>query len=128
MDSLTGIPCKHAVTTNCSMTLNGASVELPENGCILYTGLSTWKESYNFNIERINGSMFWHSSGCPTTLVPPTHHKQIGRPKKKRKKTSEETSQRSGKTGKLPRTGKTFTCDKCKNPDHNSRTYKGQGA
>ncbi|KAI3665913.1 hypothetical protein L6452_44548 [Arctium lappa] len=123
---LTGIPCKHVVATNWNMAANGSDV-VPESWVDNSYRLSTWKEMYSFKIEPINGSMLWEKDNCPTTLVPPNHHKQVGRPKKKRRKTTEELSQRSGDNGKMSRKGKTVTCDKCKNKGHNSRTCKGQG-
>ena len=76
----------------------------------------------------------WPKSRCPTTLLPPKHHNQIGRPKKKRKKSTEELSQTQTQTqnneasipdaGKLTRKGNTVTCEICKARGHNKRTCK----
>ncbi|GJS41238.1 hypothetical protein Tco_0566281 [Tanacetum coccineum] len=47
--------------------------------------LDTWKQVYSFKIEPINGNSMWRKCSVPTTLTPLVHHKQIGRPRKKRK-------------------------------------------
>ena len=123
---MTGIPCKHAVATNWNMASNGSKVGLPEDWVASTYWLQTWKQMYSFKIEPINGREYWPKSACPTTLVAPYHHKQIGRPKKKRKKgVDEKLSGIEGKETKLSRTGKTVTCAKCKKQGHNSRTCKG---
>lgn len=115
------------MAANWDMSSNGVNV-VPEAWVDTSYRLTTWKEMYSFKIEPINGRMLWDTTNCPTTLMPPNHHKQVGRPKKKRKKTSEEMNQKQvGTSGKLSRKGKTVTCDKCKHPGHNSRTCKGQG-
>ena len=64
------------------MALNGQDVEPPNP----FYRLSTWREIYSNKVEPIKGSNFWGKSSCPTTLLPPYHHTQVGRPRKKRKK------------------------------------------
>ncbi|KAI3702619.1 hypothetical protein L6452_28367 [Arctium lappa] len=83
---LTGIPCKHVVATNWNMALNGANVDLPEKWVDRAYWIETWKTMYMFKVEPINGKAYWPTYDCPTKLIAPTYHKQIGRPKKKRKK------------------------------------------
>lgn len=119
---LTGIPCKHAVATVWHMALTSGVIIQPEDLAHESYRLDTWKEVYSFKVEPINGRVMWPKSDCPTTLTAPPHHTQVGRPKKKRKKTIEEMSQGT----KLTRGGKTVTCLKCHNKGHNSRTCKGQ--
>ncbi|XP_076932707.1 uncharacterized protein LOC143598356 [Bidens hawaiensis] len=101
MWDLTGIPCKHAVA------------------CIFDMG------EHGLEDDPINGQEEWAPSPWPTTLTAPKHHVQIGRPKKNRKKSAveiEELSQKVGKAKKLPRKGRTVTCDICKQPGHNKRS------
>jgi len=84
--------------------------------------LETWKKMYAFKLSPINGRLMWPKSKCPTRLLPPNHHSQIGRPKKKRKKTVEELSQASNK---VPKHGVRGKCTKCKQQGHNARTCQG---
>ncbi|KAI3729045.1 hypothetical protein L6452_17692 [Arctium lappa] len=121
---LTGIPCKHVVATIWYMAENGGNVGLPEMWVHPCYWLDTWKAVYIFKINPLTGMDMWPKSSCPTILTPPLHHKQIGRPKKKRKKSVDELSQPMVKGGKLSRIGKTVTCIKCKKKGHNSRTCK----
>ncbi|KAL4584968.1 hypothetical protein LXL04_009581 [Taraxacum kok-saghyz] len=83
-------------------------------------------------------------SMCPTKLLLPKHHTQVGRPKKKRRQSEGEKLSKSqrGSQGatqeagftlgadgvkKLSRKHVSVTCGKCKNKGHNSRTCKGKG-
>ena len=52
--------------------------------------MDTWKNAYSYKVEPIKGRIMWPKSLCPTTLVPPIHHTQPGRPTKKRKKSEDE--------------------------------------
>jgi hypothetical protein len=124
---LTGIPCKHGVAVIWDMALNGIDVGIPETHVSQVYWLDTWKKVYNKTIEPINGRDMWPNSACPTKLLPPKHHKQVGRPKKKRQKTAEEMTQPAGEGGKMVRYGGTVTCGKCGNKGHNQRSCKGQG-
>ncbi|GJR90811.1 hypothetical protein Tco_0214822 [Tanacetum coccineum] len=65
-------------------------------------------------------------STCPTTLLPSKHHVQVGRPKKKRKRSKHE-DEPFVKDGKLSKKGRTITCQSCENIRHNKATCKGQG-
>ncbi|GKA84647.1 heat stress transcription factor B-4-like protein [Tanacetum coccineum] len=65
-------------------------------------------------------------STCTTTLLPPKHHVQVGRPKKKRKR-SKHKDEPFVKDGKLGRKGRTITCQSYRNIGHNKATCKGQG-
>ncbi|KAJ9568363.1 hypothetical protein OSB04_004329 [Centaurea solstitialis] len=119
---LIGIPCKHAVATIWTINSNGAEVGMPEFWVDEVYWLDTWKKMYSFHLEPINGPKMWPKSTCPTKLLPPTHHKQVGRPKKKRVKSVTEIT--DGK--RLKRVGKTVRCVKCGKEGHNKRTCKGQ--
>lgn len=122
---LTGMPCKHIVATIWYMGLNGAQVGLPERWVDECYWLTTWKTVYSFKLAPINGPKMWPKSTCPTTLTPPKHHVQVGRPKKKRMKTTDDVSQSIVKGSKVSRGGTSVTCAKCHNKGHNSRTCKG---
>ncbi|KAJ0935274.1 putative transcription factor interactor and regulator CCHC(Zn) family [Helianthus annuus] len=120
---LTGMPCRHAVVVIWNMKQHGMDVGIPENWVSEVYWLDTWKKVYANTIDPINGRDMWMPSACPTKLTPPKHHKQIGRPKKKRKKTSEELSQ-PVVSGKMSRIGSTTTCGKCGEKGHNKRSCK----
>ncbi|KAL4574335.1 hypothetical protein LXL04_021164 [Taraxacum kok-saghyz] len=60
---------------------------------------------------------------CHFTLNPPKHHKQVGRPKKKRHRGFDELGNHPTK---LTRKYLTVTCGKCHNKGHNSRTCRGR--
>ncbi|KAK1409653.1 hypothetical protein QVD17_36182 [Tagetes erecta] len=124
---LTGIPCKHAVAVNWNMGSNAMNVGLPESWVSDVYRLSTWQEVYKHTIVPICGVELWTPSNCPTTLLPPKHHIQVGRPKKKRRKTQDEMMSKVPLEGKLTRYGHMKHCSKCKNAGHNSRSCKGQG-
>ncbi|PWA73896.1 transposase, mutator type [Artemisia annua] len=77
-------------------------------------------------IKPIRGPVHWPKCNVPTTLLPPTHHPQIGRPRKERRKSrAEKDLVHVTKNGKLTRKLRTVTCDKCGTRGHNSRTCTG---
>ena len=111
--------------------------------------LETWKAAYVHKVEPIKGRAMWPISDCPIKITPPLHHNQPGRPKKKRRQSAGERSQKKGEngngasgsqtdgasgsqthaasgSGKLTRKFISVTCSKCKNKGHNARTCKGQ--
>ncbi|GJV46543.1 hypothetical protein Tco_1431079 [Tanacetum coccineum] len=61
----------------------------------------------------------------PTTLLLPKHHVQVGRPRKKRKRSKHE-DEPFVKDDKLSRKGRTITCQSCGSTRHNKATCKGQ--
>ncbi|KAJ9561129.1 hypothetical protein OSB04_006289 [Centaurea solstitialis] len=90
--------------------------------------LVQWNGDDEYQISPINGRKLWPKSGGPTIITAPKHHTQVSRPKKKRKKSVDETCE-AGCTetkNKLRRIGKTVTYEKCKKKGHNSRSCKGQ--
>ncbi|GJU62560.1 heat stress transcription factor B-4-like protein [Tanacetum coccineum] len=123
---LTGIPCKHVVAACWNMALNDRATPPPETWVNPCYWLSTWKETYSHKIQPICGTKYWEKSTCPTTLLPPKHHVQVGRPRKKRKRSKHE-DEPFVKDGKLSRKGRTITCQSCGNTRHNKATCKGQG-
>ncbi|KAL4592504.1 hypothetical protein LXL04_005502 [Taraxacum kok-saghyz] len=122
---LTGIPCKHAIATLYEMAKYGEHVgELYTYVHKVYW-LDTWKEMYSF---------MWPKSDCPITLLPPPHHITPCRPKKKRKITADEKSQRKREKSQgesssysLSMNFLKITCGKCKKTGHNARTCTDRG-
>ncbi|KAJ9546771.1 hypothetical protein OSB04_019314 [Centaurea solstitialis] len=114
---LTGIPCKHVVSAIWNIAVNGLDVGIVENWVDPVYWLKTWKAMYSFKISPINGRKLWPKFGCPSIITTPKHHTQVGRPKKKRKKSVDEACEaaNSGTKNKLRRIGKTVTCGKCNN-------------
>ncbi|GKE50649.1 hypothetical protein Tco_1481907, partial [Tanacetum coccineum] len=87
---VTGIPCKHLVATIWNNAANRQNVGLPENWVHLTYILETWKQMYSFTLSPIDGITMWPNSDVPTTLLPPFHHTQIGRPRKNRRRGAHE--------------------------------------
>ncbi|GJX20204.1 hypothetical protein Tco_0222881 [Tanacetum coccineum] len=87
---LTGIPYKHAVAACWNMDVNDRATPPLETWVNPCYWLSTWKETYSHKIQPICRTKYWEKSTCPTTLLPPKHHVQVGRPKKKRKRSKHE--------------------------------------
>ncbi|GJS45337.1 mutator type transposase [Tanacetum coccineum] len=86
--------------------------------------LDTWRAAYSHHINPIRGKIMWPESAIPTTIIPPKFHPQIGRPTKKRKKSTGEDIPMV-KHGKLSRRSKTVTCVLCHIKGHNKRSCKG---
>jgi hypothetical protein len=118
---ITGMPCKHAVASMWNMQSFGQDVGIPESWVHPVYKLDTWKQVYSFKIFPINGKALWKKSQIPITIIPPNHHTQVGRPKKKRKKSTVEDVKRSGR---LSKQDITVTCGICKNKGHNRRSCK----
>ncbi|PWA58539.1 polyamine oxidase 1 [Artemisia annua] len=73
------------------------------------------------------GQDFGSAAECdvPSTIIPPVHKPQPGRPRKQRRKSTLEKSESMVKNNKLSRKGRTVTCDKCGCRGHNSRSCTG---
>ncbi|GKA87572.1 hypothetical protein Tco_0809336 [Tanacetum coccineum] len=108
------------------MALNDRAAPPPETWVNPCYWLSTWKETYSHKIQPIYGTKDREKSTCLTTLLPPKHHVQVGRPRKKRKRSKHE-DEPFVKDGKLSRKGRTITCQSCGNTRHTKATCKGQG-
>ncbi|GKB75387.1 hypothetical protein Tco_0942282, partial [Tanacetum coccineum] len=108
-----------------NMALNDRAAPPPETWVNPSYWLSTWKETYSHKIQPICRTKYWEKSTCPTTLLPPKHHVQVVRPRKKRKRSKHE-DEPFVKDGKLSRKGRTITCQSCGNIGHNKATCKGQ--
>ncbi|GKB31090.1 mutator type transposase [Tanacetum coccineum] len=122
---VTGIPCKHLVATIWNMAANRQDVGLPENWVHLTYRLETWKQMYSFTLSPIDGITMWPNFDVPTTLLPPFHHTQIGRPRKNRRRGAHEDDD-IVKGAKLSRSWKSVTCSKCHQLGHNQRSCTGQ--
>jgi hypothetical protein len=123
---LTGMPCKHGVAAFWNMTINGQQVGALHTWVHPIYTMERWKEVYSYKVNPINGKAMWSKSEVPTTIVPPNHHKQVGRPKKARKRSAVEMEDMT-KGGRLSKKNTTVRCGKCGKQGHNSRTCKGQG-
>ncbi|GKC92819.1 heat stress transcription factor B-4-like protein [Tanacetum coccineum] len=88
--------------------------------------LTTQREIYSHKVQPISETKYWEKSTCPTTLLPPKHHVQVGRPRKKRKRSKHE-EELFMKNGKLSKKRITITCQSYGNNRHNKATCKGQG-
>ena len=122
---LTGLPCKHAVAANWNMVQNRQETGLPETWVHPCYRLETWKQVYSFKIMPIKGPKMWPRCDVPSTIIPPVHKPQPGRPRKQRRKSNLEKSDSMVKNKKLSRKGRTVTCDKCGCQGHNSRSCTG---
>ena len=122
---LTGLPCKHAVAANWNMVQNRQETGLPETWVHPCYRLETWKQVYSYKIMPIRGPKMWPRCDVPSTIIPPVHKSQPGRPRKQRTKSALEKSESMVKNNKLSRKGRTVTCDKCGCPGHNSRSCTG---
>ncbi|GJT51257.1 hypothetical protein Tco_0977414 [Tanacetum coccineum] len=105
---------------------NGMDVGIPEDWVHESYKLQTWINVYSHKINTVNGRDMWSKSECPTTLLPPKVHPQIGRPPKKRKKSKGEIEMVKG--DKLTRKGKTCTCSLCQGTGHNKRGCNATGS
>nr|GEU96985.1 hypothetical protein [Tanacetum cinerariifolium] len=123
---LTGTPYKHAIAACWNMALNDRPTPPLETWVNPCNWLSTWKETYSHKIQPICETNYWEKSTCPTILLPPKHHVQVGQPKKKIKRSKHE-DEPFVKDGKLSKKGRTITCQSCRNIGHNKTTCKGQG-
>ena len=120
---ITGIPCKHAIAVNWDMARNNMNPGLIEEWVHPCYRLDTWKQVYSHKIRPTNGPSMWPKCNLTTTIIPPNHHPQPGRPNKKRKRSATEMID-IVKNGKLSRKLKTVTCVLCKEKGHNKRTCK----
>ena len=119
------MPCRHAVAAIWFKASNGGRVGALESWVNPVYTMERWKQVYSFKINPINGRALWPKSEVPTTLLPPNHHTQVGRPKKVRKRSAFEMEDVT-KGGKLSKKNTKTTCGKCGNTGHNQRTCKGQ--
>ncbi|XP_052621738.1 uncharacterized protein LOC128127317 [Lactuca sativa] len=139
---LTGLPCKNVIAVLNDKVDNGEEVGELHTYAHRVHWLETWKAAYVYKVEPIKGRAMWPISEYPIKIIPPLHKNQPGRPKKKRRQSAEEKSQKKGDnvasgsgsqshiasgSGKLTRKFVHVTCSKCKIKGHNARTCKGQG-
>ncbi|XP_071728301.1 uncharacterized protein [Rutidosis leptorrhynchoides] len=68
----TGIPCKHVVVVLWNMSrVNDETVGPLESWVHRVHWLDTWKNTYNYKINPVNGIDMWRKSDVPTKLLPP---------------------------------------------------------
>ncbi|KAL4579102.1 hypothetical protein LXL04_015237 [Taraxacum kok-saghyz] len=87
---LTGIPCKHSIAALHEINKNTWDYQDIYKWVDKLYWLDTWKKAYEFKIEPVKGRSMWPKSEVPIKLTLPPHHNQVGRPKKKRKRSEEE--------------------------------------
>nr|GEW68320.1 hypothetical protein [Tanacetum cinerariifolium] len=90
MSYFSGILCEHAVEAYWNIYLNDRGAPPLKTWVNPCYWLSTWKKTYSHKIQPIYGTKYWEKSTYPTTLLPPKHHVQVGRPRKKRKRSKHE--------------------------------------
>nr|GEU37226.1 hypothetical protein [Tanacetum cinerariifolium] len=87
---ISDILCKHVIAAIHDTTDNGFDVDIPEDSFYDSYKLKKWMNVYSHKVNPFNGRDMWSKFNCPTTLLPPKVHSQIGRPPKKRKKSKGE--------------------------------------
>nr|KAJ0192935.1 hypothetical protein LSAT_V11C800437340 [Lactuca sativa] len=104
-----GFPCMHVVSNIWKKIENGEESPDVQDWVHPCYKLSTWRAVYLNKIALINGRSMWPKSWEAKT--------------KRMRGVDEPNSQ----TTKLSMKFLAFTCSKCHNKGHNSRTCKGQG-
>lgn len=114
---LSGIPCKHAITSIWN------KVDQPEHYVSHYYNRETYLKAYNFLLEPLNGPQGWPVAENDYIVVPPPLKKVKNRPTTKRKPSVGEVTQ----SGKLKKTGTVIKCNVCGIPGHNKRSCERGG-
>ncbi|XP_073147584.1 uncharacterized protein [Henckelia pumila] len=112
---LTGIPCKHAVSSIWSRK------ETPETYVHPCYSVNSYLSCYENTIYGTNSSELWPSSNNIAPL-PPTYAELIGRPKKLRKREPNEPPAASHNPHRLRGVKRTNKCKTCGDVGHNSKT------
>ncbi|KAI3733169.1 hypothetical protein L1987_64387 [Smallanthus sonchifolius] len=118
---ITGMPCRNAVATIWFKATNGQRVGALESWVNLVYTMERWRQVYSFKVNPLNGMSLWPRCQVPTTLTPPNHHTQVGRPKKARKISALEMDEMT-KRGRLSKKNSKGTCGKCGIKGYNVRT------
>ncbi|XP_058741784.1 uncharacterized protein LOC131614177 [Vicia villosa] len=112
---LTGIPCCHAIAC---IWFNKKD---PKDYVSSFYRRSTVMATYSHIIIPTNGPQLWPTN-VTQPINPPVMRRSIGRPKKNRNKSNDESRNRNI----LPRSHQTVKCKKCGSFGHNKRTCKGK--
>ncbi|KAI3512140.1 hypothetical protein L1887_19360 [Cichorium endivia] len=127
---VSGIPCKHAVAALRDQVGNCELLRQPEDLVHPCYRMETWKQMYTCTVEPINGPEIWPKSECPTSILPPNNHVQVGSIKIKRRRGIDEVVSRGSQSGskgtKLSRKYIVISYGKCNIPGHNSKSCKAQ--
>ncbi|PWA70957.1 transposase, mutator type [Artemisia annua] len=106
---ITGLPCKHVVTTNWNMALNRQQVGAIETWAHPCYCLNTWEATYKHNVSPITSNEHWEKSFVPTTIVPPKSQANAANStSKKRVRLAPETEELV-KNGKLSKAWKSVS-------------------
>ncbi|KAL0361103.1 UNVERIFIED_CONTAM: hypothetical protein Sradi_3794800 [Sesamum radiatum] len=115
---LTGIPCRHA---NSTIWCKNEEPETYVHHCYR---VSTYLKAYEPAILPLTSQEFWPKCDLPPPL-PPTYENRLGRPKKMRRRESDEPPAATNPT-KMRKSGKSMKCGICGGTGHNSRTCKNR--
>ncbi|XVF67747.1 hypothetical protein PTKIN_Ptkin10aG0147000 [Pterospermum kingtungense] len=108
---LSGIPCPHAC---CTIWHDGKD---PDVFLHKWYHPTTYYKAYQYALQPINGSHEWKRSELEP-IQPPAARKARGRPKKARRKSNGEPT---NKVGHISRVGNINTCSLCGLQGHNKR-------
>ncbi|KAH7866479.1 hypothetical protein Vadar_020970 [Vaccinium darrowii] len=111
---LTGIPCEHATTVIARV---GGQ---PDDYVSDWYHKRSFLASYNHVIHPMNGPDMREKSGKPP-IQPPEFTRQLGRPKKSRRREQDEPPKNPHKMSKI---GVKMSCRRCGKEGHNTRTCK----
>ncbi|KAH0712686.1 hypothetical protein KY289_008645 [Solanum tuberosum] len=111
---LSGIPCKHAIS---SIWLKNDEVLNYVDDCYK---VETYQKIYEVPILPMNGPDLWPKSQNPP-LLPPLYLKKTKKGKKQKLRKKEDDESGASRM-KLKRKQKSVHCKKCGRPGHNSRT------
>ncbi|XP_049406163.1 uncharacterized protein LOC125869766 [Solanum stenotomum] len=118
---LSGIPCPHAINAFMHKKV------VPKTQIHWFYSKEAYLLTYKHKMQLVRGIQFWNVD--PThAMEPPDMIKMIGRPTKKRDRTTDEARKRKGEWSSS-RKGSIMTCSNCGEQNHNARgCYKAKGA
>ncbi|XP_062005869.1 uncharacterized protein LOC133723049 [Rosa rugosa] len=110
--NLTGIPCKHAISTINFMRYKSEDYV---DACYL---TKTYIAVYSNTVKPVNGMDLWIPSDEPT-ILPPQYNRQLGRPRTKKMK---DAFEKETEGSKLERVQKSLKCSNYGTLGHNVKT------
>ncbi|KAL5727700.1 hypothetical protein ACHQM5_000865 [Ranunculus cassubicifolius] len=116
--NLSGMPCRHSVAAILYMQDN------PDMYVSKWFKVETYKKSYGFFLQPLNGEKLW-SKQSGMHILPPIDKRMPGRPKKNRRKDPNEESKKSkANSTEISRKGRVMHCTRCTLPGHNAKSCK----
>lgn len=119
---LTGIPCIHGC-----VALNTKGVQCYDDYVDPLYHTTSYFRSYSGSLTPIPDSSQWPKQDNVVDIEPPKWRQGAGRPKRARRKDSEERAQQAERLrlkGKLTRVGEKQVCRNCQQGGHNKRSCK----